>query len=101
MKVSTLAPNDFHENPELAVIEILESALDMTIFSFHASYPDIHDQDTYNLGGDYSERLAYADCLMNQVQALEMAIAGYRFCLERQRQRNHIREQLQKTDINF
>ncbi len=101
MKVSTLAPNDFHENPELAVIEILESSLDMTTLAFIASYPDIYDTEADNHGGDYSERMAYADCLMNQVQALEMAIAGYRSCLERQEQRMLFREQSQKKNIIF
>jgi len=98
---TTLTPEDYHENPELAVLEILESALEMTELCLIANYPDVHETEADHQSCGYSERLAYVACLTSQVQALNLAITKYRTCLELQRQRYLSREQSQKKDINF
>jgi hypothetical protein len=74
-------PVELTEAPQLAVLEVLQSALRMTTRSLLAAYPDSCDEDAPLR--QQSEDHAYSMALLFQIRALEDTLEAYRLSIER------------------
>lgn len=73
---STITPSDLGDHPELAVLEILDSAIGMAKFAIIAVHPELTDADPATVLSDI-EVLA-AEHLLIAVDTLQRVIASYR-----------------------
>ena len=73
-------PDELKENPELATLALLDSAMLMTTLSLVALYPSSYGDDLDLEGGELD---AYADAIISQIQSLEWMIQSYQKTLEK------------------
>jgi hypothetical protein len=77
---SGITPTDLIECPELAVLEVLDSALKVAKFALLAAHPELTDTDTVP---SCLETLA-ADHFLSAADALQQAMASYRSVIKRE-----------------
>ncbi len=82
-KPAFFSANDFGGNPELAVLDILKRALEVTTEVLLSTYPDLEDEEWTPKEADVNEQFAYASGVLSHVQALERAIINYRLSVKR------------------
>jgi hypothetical protein len=86
-------PTDLSGDPELAVLSILDSVLEMTTIALVAA-----DEDSPMSGPPFesgSEQNAYATAIVHQIEALEGTLQGYSQSIRRLR--NHASGRADKT----
>lgn len=80
-----ITPSDLIERPELAVLEVLDSALGIAQFALLAAHPELTEADPATVPTDL-ESLA-ADHILGAADALQRAIASYRSVIKREASR--------------
>jgi len=71
-------PADLTHCPELALMIILQTTLEMSRRMLLAAYPDFCDDDRSEVP---SAEYAYLEAIFHQLDALERTLRGYRQCL--------------------
>ena len=84
--------------PHLAVIAMLETALEMTLRSLSASYPNLAEDPEPTTQRD--EEDAYVDAVFHQAHALQRLLHSYSDAVQRCRQQHHADKQSHR-DIPF
>lgn len=82
MDNSSLSPRELMEHPELAVLRILKTNLDVAGLALLATYPDNHE----NSEEPRSEQEAYAFAILHQIDAFGAMLDEYAESLRRLRQ---------------
>jgi hypothetical protein len=85
-------PTDLSGDPELGVLSILDSVLEMTTIALVAADEDSVSGPPFESG---SEQSAYATAIVHQIEALEGTLQGY--CQSIRRLRNHASGEADKT----
>lgn len=73
--------------PHLASVAMLATALEMTLRSLSASYPDLAEDPEPTL--KRSEEDAYVDAVLQQAQALQGLLRSYQGAVERHLRQRH------------
>jgi len=85
--------------PHLAVIAMLETALEMTLRSLSASYPNLAEEPEPTI--QRYEEDAYVDSIFHQVHALQGLLRSYSDAVERHRQQRRADSDQRHRDISF
>jgi len=99
MSPSPLNPQTLAENPQLAILAILEDVLEIARLAIVEAHADIWDEQSeasyHGTGAEYSV------AMVHQINALEGTLAGYFESLERERLAHWRREDANKPNDNF
>lgn len=82
--MSFLTPSELMENPELAVLLVLKTSLNVAELALHAAYPDNCECSERCR----SEQEAYVFAIRHQISTLEALLDEHLESLERLRERN-------------
>lgn len=80
MRTSFTSPMSLIECPQLTVVAVLETAVEMTLETFRRLYPNLCGERNFFLVGN--EEDAYADAIMQQLCALQRMLQSYRVTAE-------------------
>lgn len=90
MTKSPSTPTDLSEQPQLAVLEVLESALQQSTLALIAAHPQYWQEEAFPGSGDPSEEDAYVTAIIFQIHALEGTLQCYRQSVQRLRDRSGV-----------
>lgn len=80
--MSLAKPPELYTAPELAILAILDEALQQTIYSLFAVHPELVDEIPFHLREDLNPEIWVADAIYNQASAMQQAIERYREAVE-------------------
>jgi hypothetical protein len=77
-------PDELYEAPKLAILAVLDMALQQTLYSLFAAHPELVDGDTLADHWASGPDLWAADAVYDQVTSLQQALDRYRQALKAQ-----------------